>query len=136
MQNIPDCFYRLAAKAIIKDEKGRVLLIVEKGGHFGLPGGGIEFGESAAEALHRELNEELGITDVKSTTLVMAFPYFSESRQAWALWLLHQAEVTLPEKFVGDRSEGAIFMNIDDLLSHDPSQHRVHYVLNNLQGKN
>lgn len=132
MQNIPECFYRTAAKAIIRDDQGRVLLIVEKGGRLGLPGGGIEFGESETEALCRELKEELGITDVKSTTLVKTFPYFSESRQAWALWLLHDVEVILPEKFVGDRSDGAEFVDISDLLIHDPNHHRVRYVLSSL----
>lgn len=43
-------------------ERGRVLLCrsVEKG-YFYLPGGHVEFGESAAEAVSRELIEECGV---------------------------------------------------------------------------
>jgi 8-oxo-dGTP pyrophosphatase MutT (NUDIX family) len=55
---------RQAGRAILRDKAGRVLLI-----HFVLPnmtfwatpGGGVEPGETALEAAHRELQEELGI---------------------------------------------------------------------------
>jgi 8-oxo-dGTP diphosphatase len=52
--------------AIIKDDRGRLLLI--KRGHepglglWSVPGGRIEAGESDAEALVRELREETGLT--------------------------------------------------------------------------
>src|SRR5437016_13732589 len=55
---------RQAGRAILRDAQGRVLLI-----HFVLPnmtfwatpGGGVEAGETALAAAHRELREELGI---------------------------------------------------------------------------
>ena len=61
LNNIIDCLYRVASKAlIIRDH--RVLLVKEDEGWYGLPGGGIEHGQSAHESLIRELEEEIGIT--------------------------------------------------------------------------
>jgi 8-oxo-dGTP diphosphatase len=48
--------------ALIVDERGHVLLVRKRGTDaFMQPGGKYEVGESAPEALVRELNEELGI---------------------------------------------------------------------------
>ena len=51
---------RIAA-ALIIDDAGRALLVRKRGtGAFMLAGGKIDAGESALEALHREIGEELG----------------------------------------------------------------------------
>jgi ADP-ribose pyrophosphatase YjhB (NUDIX family) len=52
----------LGARAQVTDEAGRILLIRHSyldGWHF--PGGGVEFGEDAADAVRRELAEEGGV---------------------------------------------------------------------------
>jgi ADP-ribose pyrophosphatase YjhB (NUDIX family) len=52
----------LGVRICVRDEDGRILLIRHSylpGWHF--PGGGVEFGETAAEAAHRELVEEGGV---------------------------------------------------------------------------
>ncbi len=52
---------RRAARAVISDEMGRILLLnVGKLGFHKLPGGGIEDDEETTEALSRELLEETG----------------------------------------------------------------------------
>lgn len=49
--------------AVIVDAEGRVLLQQRTdNGRWGLPGGAMEFGESILEALHREVQEETGLT--------------------------------------------------------------------------
>jgi 8-oxo-dGTP diphosphatase len=52
---------RPGAYALITDSRELVGVIRSKGGYF-LPGGGIEAGETAEDALIRELREELGWT--------------------------------------------------------------------------
>lgn len=52
---------REAARAVLVDESGQVYLLnVSKHGYHKLPGGGIDEGESAEQALMRELMEEVG----------------------------------------------------------------------------
>lgn len=53
---------RQRAAAIVRHEDGRVLLHrLQRDAFWALPGGGIEPGESAAQAITRELQEELNI---------------------------------------------------------------------------
>jgi 8-oxo-dGTP pyrophosphatase MutT (NUDIX family) len=55
---------RTAARAILRDETGRVLLIrfvLPNMTFWATPGGGVERGETLLEAAQRELREELGI---------------------------------------------------------------------------
>ena len=56
----------IAAIALIRDDRGRVLLVKQKGGPFAgawlLPGGRAADDESAVHALVREVREETGLT--------------------------------------------------------------------------
>ena len=57
---------RVAAYALVRDDRGRVLLChiapsVGVGDIWTLPGGGIDFGEPPAQAVLRELTEETGL---------------------------------------------------------------------------
>jgi len=54
--------FEVCARAIIQDN-GKILVCYEKGNdYYFTPGGHVEFGESAKEALCRELKEELNIS--------------------------------------------------------------------------
>ena len=56
---------QLTVDAVVFDREGRLLLIKRKGppfkGHYALPGGFVEHGETVEEAARRELREETGI---------------------------------------------------------------------------
>lgn len=54
--------YRLSVHAVISDDQGRVLLLMQTYGdnRWGLPGGGVDPGETVHEAIMRECAEELG----------------------------------------------------------------------------
>jgi mutator protein MutT len=60
-----------AAAACIRDEKGRILLLRRSDGDnlWGFPGGAIELGERAAEAVVREVREETGL-EVEPVALI------------------------------------------------------------------
>lgn len=72
----PSDSYRVTIKAIILVQN-RLLLVKEDTDLWDLPGGGIEHGESLAEALRRELIEEIGIDVAQvNTELVHAWPTY------------------------------------------------------------
>ena len=65
--------FSVTAGAVITDERGRVLLLKHRfrpGSGWGIPGGYIDKGEKAEDALRRELREETGLElkDVKVFT--------------------------------------------------------------------
>ena len=56
---------RQAGRAILRDDRGRVLLIyfvLPNMRFWATPGGGVEVGETLLQTVQRELKEELGIT--------------------------------------------------------------------------
>jgi 8-oxo-dGTP diphosphatase len=92
--DIPNCFYRVSAKALILDETGKKFLVVrEDSGIWDLPGGGVDWGETAEQCLRRELKEEMGftITDIDShspRTLTVPHP-----NGTWLMWLIFTVKV-------------------------------------------
>lgn len=65
--------FHLGIKALIRDEAGKILLLQVnakklKGGgdYWDLPGGRVQQGQTVEDTLTREIEEETGITDVKS----------------------------------------------------------------------
>lgn len=60
LNSIKDCLYRVAVKVIII-QNDKLLTVAEHGGWHGLPGGGLEHGETPNVSIARELEEEIGL---------------------------------------------------------------------------
>ena len=95
--NYPNTFYRVSIKAIIRNKKGEVLLVKEDGGSWSLPGGGMDHGETAEEALAREMYEEALITEPFKAQIIGTNPRFVKDKQAWMLWVVFELE--MPDHF-------------------------------------
>jgi ADP-ribose pyrophosphatase YjhB (NUDIX family) len=62
----------VGARAVLRDDAGRVLLIQRSdNGHWALPAGAMEIGESIAEAAAREVREETGLTATGLTAFAL-----------------------------------------------------------------
>ncbi|WP_067657258.1 NUDIX hydrolase [Nocardia harenae] len=54
---------KVAVSAVVRDDQGRILMIHRTDNdRYSIPGGGMEVGETVAEAVIREVEEETGIT--------------------------------------------------------------------------
>jgi 8-oxo-dGTP diphosphatase len=63
---IPDAFYRVSIKLIIKDDRDRLLVVQDTtDGLWEVPGGGLDNGETIEQTAKREIQEELGVELVK-----------------------------------------------------------------------
>lgn len=61
LAEISDCLYRVAAKVVII-QNNMMLMVEEAPGGYGVPGGGIDHGQTMQETIVRELLEELAVT--------------------------------------------------------------------------
>lgn len=94
---MPPCFYRISAKALIVNKQKEFLLCKEENGYWELPGGGLEFGETAEQCIAREIQEEMGLT----VTSVASQPcYFTASqRNIGRNWISNVLYVTTVENY-------------------------------------
>ncbi|MCA9323560.1 NUDIX domain-containing protein [Candidatus Saccharibacteria bacterium] len=69
---IKDCLYRVAVKAVIVHDKKILLVLDGRDTEYTFPGGGIDYGETAEEALFRELKEEVNVQrkDIQEANLI------------------------------------------------------------------
>ena len=79
--------------ALIYDEFGRVLVAQRPAGkplagQWEFPGGKIEAGESGAEALRRELNEELGVQVIAARSLLELAHEYPDQQVLLSAWVV------------------------------------------------
>lgn len=85
--------YRVSAKALIKTPQG-LLLVKEDSEYWDLPGGGVEHFEDPIQALHREVEEELGIKLSKvSKTELQVWATYDKEHGRPLLFLVYPTEV-------------------------------------------
>ena len=113
------------ALGVVTDSQGRVLFVAQQKGPFAgwwlMPGGGVEPGESAIDAVVREVREETGLTMTN-----VRFVAVYEMRGAWAGGGYHimmlafrgEADGEIPADFVGDGVGGVRWAHLDELPLH------------------
>ncbi len=77
-EGVQDCFYRVSAKAFIRDENWKFLICLSDDGYWDIPWGGIDHWEDIHEALRREIMEEMWIP-TKSISAQPIYVYMTES---------------------------------------------------------
>ena len=117
---MPPTYIQPAARAVIFDERGRILLI-RRGDNkqWALPAGGMEPGESVTECMAREVWEETGLT-VESS---VAFAIYSEPRftaptrpEAQLLTVAYRVDEWSGElNRITDETDDARWFTVDDL---------------------
>lgn len=74
----PDIRYRLNVAAILRNGAGKILIgeRVDRPGSWQFPQGGVDEGETLAQALARELQEEISVAPAAYKILLSKGPYF------------------------------------------------------------
>jgi len=111
----PNTFYRVAAKAFITDEKGRVLIVKESNDTWGLPGGGINHGELPQECIKREINEELGIDGTKINEFIGTKTFYLDRMDTWMIWIIYKAKLNSSDFVYGDGIKDAKYIFTSEL---------------------
>ena len=107
----PNTFYRVSLKALIRNEKGEVLLVKEKGSDWSLPGGGLDHEETDMEALGRELFEEIAYTGKFEAQPVYTASFFVQEKDAWLFWVVYDVKTATQEFAVGADADEIAFID-------------------------
>ena len=116
----PSTYYRVSLKAIIRNEKGEVLVNKEKGrDHWSLPGGCWDHGETDIECLKRELYEEIGYEGELTAHPVATTQelIFMPTKQAWLLWIVYDVTLATMDFSIGEESDEVAFVNPESFKS-------------------
>ena len=85
--DIPDCYYRVSAKALVLNSKKQFMLFKLQDDIWDLPGGGLEFNEDPAGALKREIKEESGLIIISVSKTPSYF--ISGQRDGYSTYLVN-----------------------------------------------
>ncbi|AHF75413.1 NUDIX hydrolase [Sodalis praecaptivus] len=121
------------SNVIILDERGDILLQQRLNGHWGLPGGLLELGESLEETARREVLEETGLTvgNLKFLNIFSGIEYFftlpnqDQIHVITALYLCrnYRGEIRMN----AEESKDLKFMPIEHLPGNTEAEYR-HYI--------
>jgi len=111
----PSPFYRVAAKALVFNDVGKLLMVQNAKQNWGLPGGGWEHNEDFADCLRREFLEEVGV-EVASIGPIL-FTYRAMSSRGYAELRLVAHCTLRSDRFVPDDDTiAAKFVSKSDFL--------------------
>lgn len=111
-------FYRTSAVALIRNDKGQVLMVNEHG-RLTLPGGGWDYGESLHEALARELYEEIKLTSDFTEHMITALPFYNPNRGVWHMWVACRLEYKTLDFGIGEHASEVRWCNENEINEDD-----------------
>jgi 8-oxo-dGTP pyrophosphatase MutT (NUDIX family) len=91
-----ECFYRVSTKVLLVDvtsDGDEFVVLKNSKGEYELPGGGMEYGESIALSIEREVDEELEIkikVEEKDLNPIFFDAYKSRSHDIWVAFALYK----------------------------------------------
>lgn len=113
--NRQDYLFRVSLKAVIRNEKGELLVVKEKGHSvWELPGGGMDHGETFEKAMSRELLEEVGYAGKFTMKIVAtdeAATLHDREEEMWQLRLIYEVQTENREFSPGTDAEGIQFVS-------------------------
>ncbi|MCA9363175.1 NUDIX hydrolase [Candidatus Kaiserbacteria bacterium] len=115
--NIPDCFYRVSVKALVLNEtKDKFLVCQEDNGRWELPGGGLDFGQSVADEMKREIKEEMGLEVKRMADNPCYFITAKMTRsEGWCVNVLFEVELVSLDFTPSNECQAIRFINKTDL---------------------
>lgn len=100
-----ECFYRVSTKVLLVDESStgdEFVVLKNSKDEYELPGGGMEYGESIALSIEREIEEELEIkikVEDKDLNPIFFDAYKSRSHDIWVAFVLYKVPANNLNKF-------------------------------------
>lgn len=110
-----DYLYRLSLKALIRNEKGEILVVKEiDRDWWDLPGGGMDHNEDIKSALARELKEEINLEGNFTYRVInVDNPKYLEIHDFWQVRLVFEIKPEIMEFSPGDEGDEVKFVNPD-----------------------
>lgn len=122
-----DYVYRVALRALIRNEKGEILIVKERGRDWwNLPGGGLDYGEGIKEGLARELKEEIGLSgDFDYHILTLQTPTWNERLGVMQINAIFEVIPNKLEVSLGVDGCELDFRSIDTIYKSNPADSKI-----------
>ena len=138
MDQIPNWFYRISAKALILDEDKKFLLVGEEK-WWELPWWWLEYWETPHEWIKRELHEEMWINVINVKEKPSYFITAKKDNWIWIANIIYETQVDIDEIFnfkpsdeclevkffdVNEAQNEKLFLNVREFIEHyNPLNH-------------
>jgi 8-oxo-dGTP diphosphatase len=131
---LPDAFYRVSIKLIIKNSEDKLLVVMDKNtDDWEVPGGGLDHGETIKQTAEREIQEELGVRLLKFDDKPIVITLGTHPNNYMTLMQYYRGELsgydfTLEEKFESKFVDKEEFLNLKMMPDESPIQKHANLI--------